>query len=148
MGLVSAAAMTMAPAAAWAAPAETTTETVHQVTETFSDELPCVGFGEITLVYNGVSHTTATDSGVHETFTQTGRFSIVLDGGGTSTGRFTLWGGFNTADGENGTGTFTFSGTVRDGVGEGTKWNSVSHFTGSLDEGADPKVAFDRFRCH
>ena len=128
--------------------AQVVTETVHNQTETFHDEVPCVGVGDITITYNGVEHVTETSDGFHETFTQTGTFSVVLDAGGTSTGRFTIWGGFNTADGINGTGTFTFSGTVRTGVGAGTSWNSVSHFTGALDEATDPKVAFDKFSCH
>jgi hypothetical protein len=42
---------------------------------------------------------------------------------------------------------------VKSGVGAGTNWNSVSHFTGALDADGNPipdlvKVAFDNFRCH
>ena len=49
--------------------------------------------------------------------------------------------------------TLTFSGTVKSGVGAGTNWNEVMHFTGALDANENPipdltKVAFDRFRCH
>ena len=52
-----------------------------------------------------------------------------------------------------GTFTLTFSGTVQSGVGAGTSWHEVSHFTGSLDADGNPqldlaKVAFDRFTCH
>jgi len=151
--VVMAAWASLAPTGAWAA-AHPETITRHNATETFHDELPCVGSGTITLTYNSVEHVTPNDNGFHATFTQTGNFTAVLDAGGTSAGRFTIWGGFNTDNtGQNANGTFTFSGTVKSGVGAGTSWNSVSHFTGPVDENGEPifdlaKVAFDRFRCH
>ncbi|GAA3661203.1 hypothetical protein GCM10022237_21380 [Nocardioides ginsengisoli] len=85
--------------------------------------------------------------GDHGTFTQTGTFSAVLDQGGTSSGRFTVWGNFNTADGVTGNSTFTFNLTVKSGVGAGTSYHENAHFTGSLDPAVDPKVAFDKTRC-
>lgn len=125
-----------------------TTTTTHGVTETFHDEVPCVGFGDITIVYNSVEHQTVTPrGGEHDTFTQTGTFSAVLDAGGTATGKFTIWGNFNTANGVTGNSTFTFNGHVSTGIGAGTNWHDNAHFTGSLDEAIDPIVAFDRFRC-
>lgn len=149
------AALVLPTGAASAGPAQPSTETSHRVTETFHDEVPCVGVGEITITYNSVVHFSQNDNGMHFTFTQTGTFSAVLDAGGTSAGRFTIWGGGNSdSTGERANGTFTFSGTVKSGVGAGTKWNSVSHFTGPIDPATgEPildlaKVAFERFRCH
>jgi hypothetical protein len=143
----------LAPAGAWAAAhPETTTE--HNVTETFHDQVPCVGTGEITITYNQVEHITENANGFHATFTQTGTFSAVLDQGGTSSGRFTIWDGFNTdSTGQRANGTGIFSVTVKSGVGAGTHFNDVFHFTGPVDENGDPifslaKVAFDRANCH
>src|SRR5213592_2024516 len=90
-------------------PASATTVTEHGVTETFHDEVPCVGFGDITITYNSVEHeSTNPGGGVHATFTQTGTFTAVLDQGGTSSGKFTMWGNFNSQDGVTGNSTFTF----------------------------------------
>jgi hypothetical protein len=148
------AALVWSAGVATGAPAQPTTTTEHNATETYHDQVPCNGFGDITLTYNSVEHSTETDNGVNFTFTQTGTFSAVLDAGGTSAGRFTVWGGgsvnFST---QQGTFTFTFSGTIQSGVGAGTKWNEVMHFTGPVDAAGDPildlaKIAFDRFRCH
>ena len=82
---------------AYAAPAETTTTTVHRVTETFEDPdvVPCLGEGEdaplavITVTYNAVEHTTVKGEALHETFTQTGTFRAVYEDErlGTSSGR-------------------------------------------------------------
>jgi hypothetical protein len=70
--------------------AETITE--HGVTETFHDQVPCVGFGEITTTCNSVEHESTTPGGgFHATFTETGTFTAVLDAGGTSSGKFTIW---------------------------------------------------------
>jgi opacity protein-like surface antigen len=149
------AALVLSAGAASAAPAQPVTTTEHHATEVIHDEVPCVGVGEITLTYNEVDHANETANGFHFTFTQTGTFSAVLDDGGTSSGRFTIWGGGNSdPTGERANGTFTFSGTVRSGVGAGTSWNSVSHFTGPVDPATgEPifdlaKVAFDRLNCH
>jgi hypothetical protein len=138
---------------ATAATADTITE--KHVSETMHDQLPCVGLATITVTYNAVGHTNiAADGSTHGTSTNTGTFTAVLDAGGTSTGRFTVWDGFNhSPDGSQVTFTETFGGTVKSGVGAGTKWNSVSHFTGALDADGNPildlvKVAFDRFNCH
>jgi hypothetical protein len=151
LALLSTVALLIMPVTA--ASADTVTE--HRVSETMHDVLPCVGDATITVTYTAVSHESqAANGSVHGTATNTGTFSAVLDAGGTSTGRFTVWDGFNhSADGSQVTFTFTFSGTVQSGVGAGTSWNSVSHFTGALDANGEPipdlvKVAFDKFSCH
>jgi hypothetical protein len=143
----------LAPAGALAAAnPETTTE--HHATETFHDQVPCIGTGEITITYNEVDHSTENANGFHATFTQTGSFSAVLDQGGTSSGRFTTWGNFNTdTTGQQANTTFIFSLTVKSGVGAGTHFNEVGHFTGPVDADGNPifdlaKVAFDNANCH
>jgi hypothetical protein len=151
LALLSTAALLLLPSAAVSA--DTVTE--HHVTETMHDVLPCVGDATITITYNAVEHESqAADGSVHVTGTQTGTFIAVIDAGGTSSGRFTVWDGFNvSADGSQATFTLTFSGTVKSGVGAGTSWHEVNHFTGPLDADGNPifdlaKVAFDRFTCH
>jgi VCBS repeat-containing protein len=151
LALMSVAALLVLPVGT--AAADTVTE--HNVTETMHDVLPCVGDATITVTYNEVDHfSQAANGSVHGTSTQTGTFSAVLDAGGTSTGRFTVWDGFNSsADGSQHTFTLTLSGTVKSGVGAGTNWNEVTHFTGPVDASGEPildlaKVAFDNFRCH
>src|SRR6266567_469080 len=85
------AALGVSGGTAWAQSQPSTT-TEHNATGTFHDELPCVGPATITITYNAVEHTTTTATGFHETSTQTGTFSAVLDdGSGTATGRFTMW---------------------------------------------------------
>ena len=151
LALLSTLALLVLPCAA--AAAETVTE--HRITETMHDVLPCVGEATITVTYNAVEHESqSADGSFHGTATQTGTFSAVLDAGGSSSGRFTVWDGFNhLIPNLTGTFTLTFSGTVQSGVGAGTSWHEVSHFTGSLDADGNPqldlaKVAFDRFTCH
>jgi hypothetical protein len=139
-----------------AASADTVTE--HNGTDTMHDSLPCVAPATITITYNEVDHVSVGANGsAHGTSTTTGTFVAVLDAGGTSTGRFTVWDGFNSIPGgSNGTFatfTLTFSGTVLTGPGAGTSWNEVQHLTAPLDDEGNPildlaKVAFDNFRCH
>jgi hypothetical protein len=130
------------------APALAATTTQHHATQTFHDAVPCVGEATITIVFNAVQHqSTNPGGGFHETDTMTGTFSAVLDAGGTSSGKFTMWDGFNTADGVTGEGSFTFNGHVSDGVGAGTSWHENAHFVGPVDPTAIPKLAFDKFRC-
>jgi hypothetical protein len=151
LGIISIFALLLVPTSA--ASADTVTE--HNVSETFHDELPCVGPATITITYNEVEHfSIAADGSFHGTFTQAGTFIAVLDAGGTSTGRFTIWGGFNgSPGGSNGTSTFTFSGTVKTGPAAGTKWHEVMHATAPIDDEGNPildlaRVAFDNFSCH
>lgn len=147
------AASFLAPAGALAV-ANPETSTEHDATETFHDQVPCVGEGQITLTYNAVEHATENANGFHATFTEAGTFSAALDQGGTSSGRFTNWGNFNTdTTGQQANGTFTFSLTVKSGAGAGTHFNEVSHFTGPVDADGNPilslaKVAFDNASCH
>jgi len=147
------AASFLAPAGALAAANPQTTHE-HNATETFHDQVPCVGTGEITITYNEVDHMTQNASGFHATFTQTGTLSAVLDQGGTSSGRFTTWGNFNTnTTTQQANGTNIFSLTVKSGVGAGTHYNETAHFTGPVDADGNPifslaKVAFDRINCH
>jgi hypothetical protein len=74
--------------------------------------------------------------------------------GGTSSGRFTNWGSFNTeATGQQANGTFIFSVTVKSGVGVGTHYHENSQFTGPVAADRNPifslaKVAFDNVNCH
>jgi hypothetical protein len=151
LAIISIFAMLLLPTAA----ASAETVTAHNETETMHDVVPCVGEATITITYNAVEHFSVGANGsVHGTFTQTGTFVAVLDSGGTSSGRFTIWGGFNgIPGGSNGATTFTFSGTVKSGVGAGTTWSEVMHATAPLDADGNPildlaKVAFDNFRCH
>ena len=136
------------------AAANPVTTTEHNATETFHDQVPCIGTGEITITYNEVDHMTENASGFHATFTQTGTFSAVLDQGGTSSGRFTTWGNFNTnTTSQQANFTDIFSLTVKSGVGAGTHFNATDHFTGPVDADGNPdfslaKVAFDRATCH
>lgn len=147
------AASFLGPASALAGANPQTTHE-HNATETFHDQVPCVGDGQITITYNEVDHMTENATGFHATFTQTGTFSAVLDQGGTSSGRFTTWGNFNTnTTTQQANGTNIFSLTVKSGMGAGTHFNDVSHFTGPVDADGNPifslaKVAFDRARCH
>jgi hypothetical protein len=130
------------------APALATTTTEHHATETFHDAVPCVGAATITIVFNGVQHeSTNPGGGFHETETMTGTLSAVLDAGGASSGKFTIWDNFNTANGVTGEGSFTFNGHVSGGVGAGTHWHENGHFVGPLNPTAIPKLAFDKFRC-
>jgi hypothetical protein len=117
LALMSVVALLVLPVGA--AAADTVIE--HNVTETMHDVLPCVGDATITVIYNAVEHfSQAADGSGHGSSTQTGTFSAVMDAGGTSTGRFTEWDGFNvSADGSQATFTMTFSGTVKSGVGAG-----------------------------
>lgn len=166
-----------ATAGAGASPASSETTTEHNGTETFGDYVPCAPVSgldgwEITLVYNGVEHTTENGSGLHATFTTAGTFSaspvvfadvnpadgepdvdpttdsLVIAGprsGESFSGRFTIWGGFN--DQANGTsnGTFTFRGKGQGDQGTAVQWNEVFHAT---ERDSVERVAFDRFRCH
>jgi spore coat protein U-like protein len=148
MRLIATACLVAAGTLGMAGTAAAETTTVHGVTETFHDEVPCLGFGEITLTFNAVEHESSTPGGgIHATFTQTGTFTAVLDAGGTSSGKFTNWGNFNTADGVTGNSTFTFNLRVTSGVGAGTSFHENDHFNGALDELTDPKVAFEKSRC-
>ena len=146
--LVAVAALSLALVPGAMSPAAASTITMHNATDTFHDEVPCVGLGNITIVFNSVEHVSANPGGgFHETDTSTGTFTTVLDSGGTSSGHFTVWDNFNTANGVTGEGSFTFNGHVDSGVSAGTHWHENAHFAGSLDPSVPPKVAFDKSHC-
>ena len=91
-----------AVASANGAGAVTETFTWKNVTETFTDTIPCNGIGpaHITTISNGVAHFTTLTSGKGAgtfwgTFTETGSFTIVPDNASlpTYTGHFAVWDG-------------------------------------------------------
>ncbi len=117
--------------------AATQTETVHQhqETESFTDTI-CAGgpLYDITTTYNGVFHTTVTDSGFHVTFTQTGKFTAVdpvTDE--VIQGHFTIWGGFNENPGGAVNGTFTFNAHGRGDMGTRVNAHVVEHINATPD---------------
>jgi hypothetical protein len=120
----------LVPAVAAAEPAETFTETGSDTT-TFMDVGPGCGAPgevlEITIEYHYVFHQTATPTGYHETFTNTGTFEAV-GVNGTGTGHFTEWGGFNATPGGAVNGTYTFS--VRGVAPDGSRiaFHVTDHF--------------------
>jgi hypothetical protein len=137
------------------AQAQPVTEVVKDQTETFIDELPCVGQAEITITYNGVFHITEAPNGVHITGTLTGTFvADPLDPSlPTYTGRFTQWFGENHNP-NMANATFTFS--VRGQADDGSRLNFhvVAHITAEvIDFEADPpvvegvRVEFEKARC-
>ena len=126
------------------------TETEHQVTETFTDVVPCgvdeTALYDITTTSNLVEHATFGPKSVHFTFTQTGSFTAVPQDPSlpTYSGHFTTWGGFN-GNNRNASGTFTFSihGTGSDG--SRVTFSAVDHFNvtpGGIEN------AFTFERCH
>src|SRR5438093_3624425 len=126
---------------------KTRTFHVHNETETSKDRNPCTGDkGTLTLTYNAVFHVTKIGPGQkHVTFTQTGRFQFVPNDPSkpSYTGHFTAWGGFNT-NGENQTGTFTFSVKGKGSDGSTLRFHEVMHITVGAN---GVKVEFDKVRC-
>src|SRR5688572_26721516 len=94
-GLAAGLLLAMAAPALAGGPAQTFTETVKDVTETFPEVNPCTGDeGTVTITYNGVFHVTELASGeFHLTGTLTGTFVFVPDDPElpTFSGRFTSW---------------------------------------------------------
>ena len=126
--------------------AETTTEHLKRETETFTDELPCVGQAVLTITYNAVFHTTENKNGEHMTGTLTGKFSAdpVESGVPNYTGRFTQWFGSNVRD-DGSTETFTFSVTGKASDGSGRiRFHQVAHATENKN---GTIVEFDRTKC-
>jgi hypothetical protein len=151
-----ASALLILPGSSAFAQAQTVTETVKNQTETFIDELPCVGQAEITITYNGVFHITETANGTHVTGTLTGTFvADPLDPSlPTYTGRFTQWfGGNDNANMDNMTVTFSVRGRAEDG--SRVNFHVVAHVTaGTIDFSTDPptvvtgvRVEFEKARC-
>jgi hypothetical protein len=150
-----ASALLILPGSSAFAQAQTVTETVKNQTETFIDELPCVGQAEITITYNGVFHITETANGTHVTGTLTGTFvADPLDPSlPTYTGRFTQWFGENhNPNMANATFTFSVRGRAEDG--STVNFHVVAHVTAeTVDTSTDPptvtglRVRFEKPRC-
>jgi len=144
---------------ATAAPPEHEKNIEKNVTETFTDVVPChdeLGLYDITTTYNEQEHATLTATSGHFTFTETGTFSAVPHTGSTHTetftGKFTTWGGgsFNS---KRSIETFTFNvgGTGSQGTNFRAHENAhvVTDGPGDPEDPATPvKVAFDHLTCH
>ncbi len=124
---------------------ETVTEHEKRATETFVDELPCVGEATITITYNSIFHSTENKKGHHVTFTITGKF--VADPTDPTLpsyrGRFTQWFGERSTEKVEG-GTFTFSVTGKGDDGSRLRFHEVAHFT--VNENG-LIVEFDKTKC-
>jgi hypothetical protein len=137
----------LAAVPASAAPAETTTVIVKNVTDVFPTLHPCTGvLGTVTTVSNGVMHTTTKNGTTHATFTQAGTFTFVpLAAGPTFVGHFAIWGGFN-GNNNNMSGTFTFNVTGKGSDGSRFSAHAVEHFSTSPGGPLLPNM-FSKFHC-
>jgi hypothetical protein len=133
--------------------AQTATEHTHKETVVFYDYVPCMeelGAYRITATVNAVNHETLKGDTGHFTFTETGSFEAVgvdavleydeendeqvpvpadpaIDPGKpTFTGRYTVWGGFNGNQRNEGS-TFTFSLHAAGSDGSVVRVHSVFH---------------------
>ncbi len=126
--------------------ATTETERVKNATETFVDELPCVGGrARITITFNAVFHFTRNRNGRHITGTITGTFvaNPLAAGVPTYRGHFTQWFGENqNRSTSNGCFTFNVIGKANDG--SRFKAHVNAHFTRTRN---GVVVGFDKFRC-
>ena len=125
---------------------ETTTEHQKRTTETFTDELPCVGEAVITITYNAVFHTTENRNGSHVTGTLTGKFAADPTTAGVPNyvGRFTTWFGENVnRQAENGTFTFSITGRAVD-RSDRIRFHAVAHITINKN---GTIVEFDKTSC-
>lgn len=127
--LIAATGLLLGTAAPTSAAASSTTQTVHQFTETFATPNPCTGdLGTVTTTSNGVFHVSVdATGGTHITGTMTGTFVFVPDDASlrSFTGRFTNWFGGNIgANGQGFWSTFSITGFGSDG--------SVIHFNGVM----------------
>src|SRR5262245_50968282 len=95
------------------------TQTLHSVTESFDDTLPCMGVLHITITYGAVFHSTSLPNGAfHFTFAQTGDLAAQMPGNPASryTGQVTIWDGGNVnQSSQRHTVTFLIHGTGADG---------------------------------
>lgn len=131
-----------------AAPAQTETVVVKDVTETLPDEDPCTGVpGLVTVTYNGVLHITGLPGGTyHVTGTQTGIFTFEPEDPSqpSLTGRFTIWFGENSNQASfNGTVTFRVNGQGSDG--STVRFNGLAHVSVSA---TGTTTEFEFGRCH
>ncbi len=137
----------MASASPASAAAQTRTFHIHNGTETFVDQFPCVGGKyRITLTFNAVAHETKVGPHlVHFTFTQTGTFDAVPQHptSPSFTGHFTEWDGFNSNK-LNASGTFTFSVHAVGSDGSHVTFHEVAHFSVSA---SGIENSFDKPTC-
>ena len=116
---------------AFAEGAVTFTETFHNVTESFPEVSSCTGDpGTVTITYNGVVHVTLLPNGTsHFTATQTGDVVFVPDDPSlpTYTGHFAIWGGFNSNN-KNTAGTVTFTVHLTGSDGSKQTFHVTEHF--------------------
>ncbi|MDQ3954893.1 MAG: hypothetical protein M3285_05015 [Actinomycetota bacterium] len=124
---------------------ETETEHRKRFTETFVDELPCVGEATITTTSNSIFHSTENKKGFHVTFTSTGKFVADPTDPALPTyrGRFTTWFGENSKE-EVENGTFTFSVTGKGEDGSRIRFHIVGHFTVNKN---GLQVEFEKPKC-
>ena len=130
------------------AQAETTT-THFSDTGSFPEVNPCSGAtGTLTIVTEGVLHTTALDNGTfHETGTDTGTFTFVPDDPSqpTYTGQFASWFGQNV-NSRNFTETSTFNVALTGSDGSRLTVHVVAHVT--LHADGTVTVEFEEMRLH
>ena len=130
------------------AQANTFTDTVKGITETFPEVNPCTGAaGTVTITFNAIFHITEDpQGGFHVTGTQTGTFTFIPNDASepSYTGRFTTWFGGNVgANGEGFWATFRLRGTGSDG--STLLFNAVEQF--HLSNG-EVHVQFSLESCH
>ncbi len=120
---------------------------IHNGTDTFIDQFPCVGGKyQITLTFNAVAHITKVGPHlVHVTFTQTGTLDAVTHDptSPSFTGHFTQWNGFNSNP-HNVSGTFTFSVHAVGSDGSHVTFHEVAHFNVSA---SGIENSFDKPTC-
>ena len=125
---------------------ETTTEHIRRATETFTDELGCLGAATITITYRGVFHTTENDRGEHYSGTLTGTFKAdpVTEGLSNYTGRFTSrFGGSLRENGSTETFMLSIRGRAVDGSGR-MRFHQIAHITTNKK---GTVVEFDKTKC-
>ncbi len=130
------------------ATAETTTTIEHQkrATETFVDELPCVGEARITITHNTLYRSTENKNSFSETFQSSGKFvaNPTEDGLPTYAGRFSQHGSSNVRDGDARSETFTFTVVGRTEDGTRLRFHVTAHITATKNRMV---VEFERAKC-
>jgi hypothetical protein len=122
---------------------EVFTITEQNVTEEFTDVLPCVGTADITITYNAVFHVTELDDGTfHMTGTLAGSFTAVVDDV-TYSGRFAQWFGENS-NRKSFAGTFTFHVVGSGSDGSTVNFQETAHFSVSAK---GLVLEFDKTKC-
>ncbi len=134
--------------AATAQPPTHERERQHKFTETFQDELPCVGPATITVTQNFFVNVTAFEDGrYHVTGTGTGKFTAVPDNPSQPSykGGFTFWFGENR-NSKIFEATFTFRVNGKGSDGSRLRFSLVEHVVIDLQTG-ETKVEFEKARC-